>query len=158
QKSVPATVVFYERNPATRRLEEKHIPLLALYERASAIWLGAVLRDPDARQSKILQEETYEMELKHIRYFQREHMDGLLKPLSHGLFQWAPPPPLPFAAMVTIPGRERLWDDLKNKIRTFRDFRGFFDMVWTVQGLDETDEQQLKAFLLGWSTRTSTIR
>lgn len=147
KKAPPVTMVFYERNEQTNQYEEKTVPLLQVYDRAIELWLGVLLRFPNARQIQTLQEDTYEMQLKFIRYFQDEKADQLLRPLLRSL-----PMTLPVPGAVAMGQQHELYELIRDRWARLRDFRGPFDMTMAVYGLDNHDEQALKTYLFYWAS------
>jgi hypothetical protein len=161
----PVDMLFYERNDQTNQYEQKIVPLLKVYDRAIELWLGVLLRYPNARRIQTLQEDTYEAQIKFIRYFQEEKEQmGVLRPLMKHLaggieperieddkknVSYRPtrrsfPLVLPLPGSIDIGHQHYLYEAVRERWTRIRDFRGPFDMTATVAALDESQEQALK--------------
>jgi hypothetical protein len=145
KKAPPVTMLYYERNELTNQYEPKTAPLLSVYDRAQELWLDVLLSSPNVRKISNTQEETYELQLKFIRYFQDEKVEPLLRPIMKAM-------PLALPNSPGLGHAHELYELGKERWTRLRDFRGPFDMVYTIEGLEPEVEQEVKSKLLLWST------
>jgi hypothetical protein len=144
-EAILARKLFFQAE-RLRRFENDPEQALALYDQAWPIWLGVLARHPEFAQQSTLQEDFYELQLKHLRLAQNQR-SSQIKALVLGLAQTAMWPPAPLDDLLSASDKAR--------ILPIRNVQGLLD--WTrVYDIEERDE--VSRFLLAWSQATHPAR
>jgi hypothetical protein len=120
-----------------RRVVGAHAQALALYETTLPQWVLFLLGHLDFARLSVVQEETYEAELRYLRLLQGEGSEPL-KALVTGVAQLALTLPVPFHRAETYANEQ-------TKIIPIRNVRGPLDMIYFY---DQPDVEELRAALV----------
>jgi hypothetical protein len=137
-EAVLARKLFFKAE-RLRRFDNDPEQALDLYAQAWPVWLTVLVRHPQFANLSNIQEDFYELQLKHLRLAQTQR-GRELKAAIMGVAQSALWPPLPLDDMLTA--------NEKNRILEIRTVQGLLE--WA-RGYDMPQRDEVSRFLLGWT-------
>lgn len=136
---------------------------LALFDEAWPLWIGAGVRFPKFQEQSTIQEDAYELQLKHLRTMQIQY-PVLYRSLATGFAQFSVWPHVPWDEVDTADANDKnraprtkglLEASDRSKVYKFRDFRGILD--WS-RVYDVRQRDDLSRALLAWTQAAGTPR
>ncbi len=141
---VTAHKLFYQAE-RLRRFENPE-QALTLFEAAWPLWIQSCSRFPKFAEQQITQEDSYEMQLKHLRLMQKQN-PVLFRSLATGLAQWGIWPHAPLEELLDLSDR--------NRILPIRSVAGVLDEACLYK-VPERDG--ISQYLLAWSQAAGAPR